>query len=964
MEHRYQHRRAAKGAFYWTIAALLFCGTTSFASTHPGASPATVEGLVVLDGQVRVQAVSAKLLRIEPLGPKGFEDNNTFMVSERFIDESAPALSILNQTNQIVWVSVAGTGSTPTRLISIALERRSGSVRSENDFRVSTSVYDQQHSGEVTAQWSSADLATVDAQLWWPDPLSTTSYAIQDFPRFTPPPWGPTLPPTRDIDEPLRDSSGYDFQNNRAGDVYVFILGDDLDGWYRSRREFLRLVGRIPALPTWAHGTWFTYFHQYTEAEAKGEIERWGTDDLPLDVWGLDMNWRSMGPPGDAGHFYNYSNTELFPDFADGSTKWFDYIHSKHLKTYFNDHPWPQGPQTSPAEVRFRWNGLTSWLKRGLDFWWFDANWGFTIPPPGNWSSALCVNSTRDGTHWFQPCVNGTGPATGVIGPGVPPVNNRPQWEGLDNRPWGAHVYYMITERFNNDASRGAPITLSMASYERCPGQPQCAEHPGHHRYPVHWTGDGVQLPASVSSMVNSGVNSFRPYTHSDCGGNPTDPNAMMRWTAHCALGSILRFHGCGSEIPTNCHQPWIHGNEVEDTVRKYLKLRYQMMPSLLAAGIETTLTGFPTVARGDLFWPSPTSSIFTAASSMRGETVRGGSCEEVNGSVRRDCGHPGITQQQCEAKRCCWNVTQPTPGGHVAVCFYAHGGPAPPPSPSPSPTPMPPTPPMPTANGWGANASDQYLFVNDTLVAPIMSARAAPDQRRVWIPPGEWIDAWNGSIVAGPGWRSVEQPVHRIPMWHRRGGLVVTVPEPGTRVELQDWSTLILEAFPTAPCSGSNYVGGVRQLRRVPGLAIPAAVTTRRVVYETNTSYALAASAQDESSASPLRTEIMFWPHVSDGDNSKVELQISSSPLSAPREFVLRLHLCHNQRVASATIDAVPVAAIEHLSAASNTQADHFPFRGIGQPPAPNAGSIAEVVIPVLSPGESRHVIAELVDY
>eukprot|EP01046_Picozoa_sp_COSAG06_P071982 COSAG06_NODE_20844_length_779_cov_0.963235_1_plen_210_part_01 len=210
MEHRCQHRLAAKGASYWKIAALLFCGILNFGlSTHPSASPAMVEGLVVLDGQVRVQAVSSKLLRIEPLGPRGFEDNTTFMVSERFIDESAPALSILNQTNQIVWVSVAGTGSTPSRLVSIALERRSGSV-SEDDVRVSTSVYDQQHNGEVTAQWSSADLATVDAQLWWPDPLSTTSYAIQDFPRFTPPPWGPTLPPTRDIDEPLRDTSGYD----------------------------------------------------------------------------------------------------------------------------------------------------------------------------------------------------------------------------------------------------------------------------------------------------------------------------------------------------------------------------------------------------------------------------------------------------------------------------------------------------------------------------------------------------------------------------------------------------------------------------------------------------------------------------------------------------------------------------------------------------------------------------------
>lgn len=38
-----------------------------------------------------------------------------------------------------------------------------------------------------------------------------------------------------------------------------------------------------------------------------------------------------------------------------------------------------------------------------------------------------------------------------------------------------------------------------------------------------------------------------------------------------------------------------------------------------------------------------------------------------------------------------------------------------------------------------------RYLFVNDTLVAPIMMAQAAPEQRRVWIPPGEWIDACNG---------------------------------------------------------------------------------------------------------------------------------------------------------------------------------------------------------------------------
>jgi hypothetical protein len=30
------------------------------------------------------------------------------------------------------------------------------------------------------------------------------------------------------------------------------------------------------------------------------------------------------------------------------------------------------GGQTSPEETAFRWQGLTSWLEKGLGYWWFD----------------------------------------------------------------------------------------------------------------------------------------------------------------------------------------------------------------------------------------------------------------------------------------------------------------------------------------------------------------------------------------------------------------------------------------------------------------------------------------------------------------------------------------------------------------------------------------------------------------
>ena len=34
----------------------------------------------------------------------------------------------------------------------------------------------------------------------------------------------------------------------------------------------------------------------------------------------------------------------------------------------------------APAEVLFRQHGLTSLMKQGLDFWWFDCHWHSLIP--------------------------------------------------------------------------------------------------------------------------------------------------------------------------------------------------------------------------------------------------------------------------------------------------------------------------------------------------------------------------------------------------------------------------------------------------------------------------------------------------------------------------------------------------------------------------------------------------------
>ncbi len=66
-----------------------------------------------------------------------------------------------------------------------------------------------------------------------------------------------------------------------------------------------------------------------------------------------------------------------------------------------SDHPFPVADQTTPNEVAFRWNGLSEWMAKGLTYWWFDHNWGFSIPPPNTPPVNGWDHSNTDG-NWVR----------------------------------------------------------------------------------------------------------------------------------------------------------------------------------------------------------------------------------------------------------------------------------------------------------------------------------------------------------------------------------------------------------------------------------------------------------------------------------------------------------------------------------------------------------------------------------
>jgi alpha-D-xyloside xylohydrolase len=118
----------------------------------------------------------------------------------------------------------------------------------------------------------------------------------------------------------------------------------------------------------------------------------------------------------------------------------------------------------------------------------------------------------------------------------------------------------------------------------------------GAQRYPVHWSGDGVarfeDLPCVVHAMLSIGLSGFCFYSHDVGGfsGNPS-PELFIRWLQLGVFSSHVRAHGSPPR------EPWEYGEQAEDLSRRYLELRYRLMPYLWTAAVQGAAAALP-VAR------------------------------------------------------------------------------------------------------------------------------------------------------------------------------------------------------------------------------------------------------------------------------------------------------------------------------------------------------------------------------
>lgn len=520
-------------------ATLGVCVMTSLTlSAAPGLTlqslAATPDETGVVIGNVRVQALSETIVRVELKGPNGFEDRETYNICNR--DFTLLPTTVHSQN---------GVTSVTTDAYTVLVPDNATSLR---DISI--------HNSEGRSLWTYAGMPSTREYL--PDPGDTPeAYAIADSPRIVPAEWGMAQMPEDNTAFP--DLNGWDVSND-SPDLYVLLPGGD---YRRLLKDFITLTGSSEMIPLKAFGLWYSKYSNISQADALQDIDDFRDHSFPLDYFGVDTDWRVGGREG-----YEL-NTSKWPDLEG----FLDTAHNeKNVKVYFNDHAKPVSgvmfddnaltdgkSALGKAELAYRTENLTHYLDMGLDMWWYDRNWPYSVLSP------------------FETM-------------------------GISRDNFGMYVYQSIQQLNDPDAR---PMIMGNVDGVDS-GILARPSNLTSHRYSVQWTGDTMcsmdGLSADIATMVNSGVLSANPYVTHDNGGHAGTQSgaSYLRWVQFGAFSPVFRFHSSGTDTD---RAPWLYSG-AEDAAREYVNLRYRLLPVYYSLAHENYVTGLPILRRLDINYP------------------------------------------------------------------------------------------------------------------------------------------------------------------------------------------------------------------------------------------------------------------------------------------------------------------------------------------------------------------------
>ncbi len=380
-----------------------------------------------------------------------------------------------------------------------------------------------------------------------------------------------------------KESADYFSFGAEGGELnYYFIAGPEPK---KIIEQYTALTGRSPLPPLWTLGYQQCRYSYYPEARVREIAATLREKKIPADTIYLDIDYQDGNAPFTINRQYFPTFEKMIADLRDQGfhlilitdlhiKKNPDHQYAPYDSGMKNDvfvkNPdgsvyvgvvWPGDsvfPDFTLTRVRDWWGGLyKDFVAMGVSGFWNDMNEPAVFRPPEKTMPLSVVHRLDDGTTLDHRAVHN------IFGM----QNARATYDGL--------------RKLQSDER---PFVLTRAAYS------------GTQRFAATWTGDNSatwnHLAMSTPMLLSMGVSGY-PMVGDDIGGFATSPapDLLTRWYELGAFNPIYRNHAAKG---TADHEPWSSGPEQEAIRRKYIELRYKLLPYIYTVTEEETRTGIP----------------------------------------------------------------------------------------------------------------------------------------------------------------------------------------------------------------------------------------------------------------------------------------------------------------------------------------------------------------------------------
>lgn len=359
---------------------------------------------------------------------------------------------------------------------------------------------------------------------------------------------------------------------------YLVFSGDS---YPKLIENYVQVTGKQPLPARWTLGSFASRFGYRNEQEVRDVVAKYKQEDFPLDALVLDLYWFGKDIKGHMGNLdwdkkafptpekmiadlkkqgvKTIAITEPF--VLSNSSKWLSAVEAKALAL-------DENKQAKQFDFYFGNTGLVDvFNQKGRD--WFNQSYQmlFNQGIAGWWGDLgepeVHPSSTK---HLFD---NGMSVTADDI-------------HNVYGHRWAEMVYNK---------------QLTMAPEQR-PFVMMRSGFAGSQRYGMMpWTGDVSRSWGGLQSQVELSLQMSvfgLAYTHSDlggfAGGEAFNAELYTRWLQYGVFQPVFRPHGQDNIAP----EPIYHDKKTKDILRKYLKLRYQLLPYNYTLAYQNHLTGMP----------------------------------------------------------------------------------------------------------------------------------------------------------------------------------------------------------------------------------------------------------------------------------------------------------------------------------------------------------------------------------